>query len=123
MTVRQHVKRLVEEAGLRTGTSLEDTVAWRLHRAGLVFVQQYPAGKYRLDFAWPDKQVALEADGWHHRSPEGASKDALRDAWLRSRGWLVLRIDDAMGPESLERQIASAARLVHLIIADPGWTA
>lgn len=121
MTTRQHMRQIVEAAGLNSGTDLEDRVAYRLHRAGLKFTQQHRIGRYRLDFAWPLQRVAIEADGWHHRSPEGAAKDAHRDAWLRSEGWLILRVDDAHGTDSLELQIATMARLIHLIIADPGW--
>lgn len=116
--IRQHVRRTLADAGLRSGTDLEDRVAYRLHRASHTFDQELSVGRYRLDFAWPKFKVAVEADGWHHRSPEGAAKDAERDAWLRSQGWVVLRIDDRHGLDSMERQIARASRLVHLVVAD-----
>lgn len=119
---RQHMRRIVEEAGLRSGTDLEDQVAYRLHRAGHTFSQQHNVGRYRLDFAWVTAKVAVEADGWHHRSPEGAAHDAERDAWLRSEGWLVLRIDDRHGEDSLLGQIARVSRLIHLVQDDAGWS-
>lgn len=114
MTIlRQALRRRVEEAGLRTGTDLEDRVAWRLYRAGHDFVQEHSVGRYRLDFAWPDSKLAVEADGWYHRSPEGAAKDSERDSWLRSEGWVVLRVDDRHGLDSLEHQIARVSSLIH----------
>lgn len=119
--IRQHMRRIVEEAGLRSGTDLEDVVAYRLHRAGHAFTQQLTVGKYRLDFAWLNLKVAVEADGWHHRSPQGAAKDAERDSWLRSEGWMVFRVDDRHGADSMELQIASVSRLIHLIKDDQGW--
>lgn len=119
--IRQRMQRVIEEAGLRSGTDLEDRVAYRLVRAHHTFQQQYTVGKYRLDFAWPKIKLAVEADGWHHRSPEGAARDAERDAWLRSEGWIVLRVDDRHGVDSLEHQTASVSRLVHVILRDGGW--
>lgn len=117
--IRQHMQRVLTEAGLRLGTDLEDRVAYRFFRAGHTdFDQEYSVGKYRLDFAWPKHKVAVEADGWHHRSPEGAAKDAERDSWLRSEGWVILRIDDRHGLDSMERQISHTSRLIHIIVAD-----
>jgi uncharacterized protein DUF559 len=46
--------------------------------------------RYRLDFAWEEPQVALEYDGY--AAHEGREEsDALREADLRARGWLVIR--------------------------------
>jgi very-short-patch-repair endonuclease len=86
-TLRRLVRDRVEEFGWRSGTDLEDAVAIWLHRAGHHpgrVKQQCRVGRFRLDFAFPDIQIAIEADGWHHRSPEGAAWDAERDSWLRS---------------------------------------
>jgi very-short-patch-repair endonuclease len=120
--LRRYTRKIIEDAGLQPGTDLEDLVSYRLYRAGHTFVQQFAVGRYRLDFAWPAIKVAVEADGWFHHSPEGAAKDAERDAWLRSEGWLVLRVDDRHGLESLEGQISNVCRLVHLILDDSGWS-
>jgi len=74
--------------------------------------QQFRVGRFRLDFAWPGLKIALEADGWWHRSPEGAVKDRQRDSWLRSQGWLVFRVDDEHGEGVLAAQVARVARIV-----------
>lgn len=96
--------------GLPTGTTLENSVTWRLHLLGALDQTQYRVGKYRLDFAWPDLLIALEADGPFHRNPDVAARDAVRDSYLRSLGWLVFRVDDSTG--NLDAQLARVARLV-----------
>lgn len=112
-------RELVERAGWRPGTSLENRVALHLIRLNaLPCEQQYRVGRYRLDFAWPALRIALEADGWHHRSPDMAARDAARDAWLRARGWLVLRVDD--DDRTLRFQLARICRLVRSEVG-AGW--
>lgn len=118
--LRRYTRALVVENGWRSGSDLEDKVAWLLHRFGArpdVVRQQYVVDRYRLDFAWPDVRVALEVDGWHHRSPEGAAHDALRDAVLRDHGWIVLRVDDRHGEESLEIQVSNAISAINRLRA------
>jgi very-short-patch-repair endonuclease len=112
-TLTQAVRAAVERVGYQPGTALENSVALALARANAPHArQQYSAGKYRLDFAWPQRKMALEADGWWHRSPEGAAKDRLRDSWLRSQGWIVFRVDDEHGDYLLNDQVARVAGIV-----------
>jgi very-short-patch-repair endonuclease len=98
--------------GWRPGTDLENMVARHLTHFAHRPEQQHRAGRYRLDFAWPDLKIALEADGWWHRSPEGAARDRQRDSWLRSEGWLVFRIDDEHGERVLAQQVSRVAQIV-----------
>jgi very-short-patch-repair endonuclease len=72
--------------------------------------QQYRVGRYVLDFAWPSKLAAIEADGPHHWRPDVAIKDVQRDAWLRSQGWLVFRVDDST--DTLEQQLLRLVRII-----------
>jgi very-short-patch-repair endonuclease len=91
---------------------LENRAALILSRCGLRAEQQYRVGKFRLDFAWPDIKIALEVDGWWHRSPQGAASDRQRDSWLRSQGWVVFRVDDEHGEDAMRAQVARVARMV-----------
>lgn len=53
---------------------------------------QHPVGKYRLDFAIPDKRIAIELDGHeYHKTKYQRTHDAKRDRWLYGQGWHVLR--------------------------------
>jgi very-short-patch-repair endonuclease len=109
------LKAVVIRRGWKPGTDLENKVALQLSRFGhdpQEVAQQHRAGRYRLDFAWPEKMIALEADGWWHRSPEGAAKDRQRDSWLRSQGWVIFRVDDEHGEEILAEQIMRVGRIV-----------
>jgi very-short-patch-repair endonuclease len=106
------VREAVTERGWEPGTHLENRVMRQLSLFSPRPVQQYRIGRYRADFAWPDLKVALEADGWYHRSPEGAAKDRHRDSWLRSQGWIIFRVDDEHGEDVLADQVARVARIV-----------
>lgn len=100
----------VERRGFRPGTSLENRATRFLAIAGHVpeqLKQQYRVGVYRLDFAWPELGVALEVDGWHHGEPARAARDAVRDRWLRQRGWLVLRVHEVVDDDLAFRTMLS----------------
>jgi len=54
---------------------------------GLKFRRQVVIGPYVADFVCMRHRLIVEADGpFHH-----AERDAVRDEWLRSRGFRVLR--------------------------------
>jgi very-short-patch-repair endonuclease len=113
--VDRYTRQAVEARGWRSGTTLENRVAVFLSRFGMgpdLITQQYRVGRYKVDFADVRKKIVIEADGWYHRSPEGAARDAERDSWLRAQGWLVVRVDDRHGEEALEIQVARVARLL-----------
>jgi very-short-patch-repair endonuclease len=78
--------------------------------------RHYQIGKYCVTYAWPDVQMILEIGGVHRRGkvPDSpiALREAIRDAWLRSRGWLVLRVDDRSGINSMLDQVTKVCRLV-----------
>lgn len=119
--IAQAAKAAIEQLGWEPGTHLENEVALILSRFQAPRpVQQHHAGRYRLDFAWPQVLMALEADGWYHRSPEGAAKDRERDSWLRSQGWVVFRVDDQHGEAVLLHQVMRVSRLV-IAELDSGW--
>jgi len=50
----------------------------------------------RLDFAWPDRRVNLEMDGYgFHSSPQAFQQNRRRDVRLARLGWQVLRTSPA----------------------------
>lgn len=118
-TARRITKDLVASRGWVPGTDLEDWAALRLSRLYTPesVRQQYRIGAYRIDFAWPSLRVALELDGWHHRSPEGAAKDAARDCELRAAGWLIFRVDDRGDEDQRADQLSRVIEVVNALHA------
>lgn len=57
------------------------------------FVEQFPLLHYKLDFAWPHKQLYIEIDGeQHYNSDESIYKDKIRESKLLEIGWRSLRM-------------------------------
>jgi hypothetical protein len=112
-----HLRRLVEEqvrAGGPTESWLEDRVVEFLRRRGFPEATRrpwvrLPGARFRLDAAYPDRLVDIEADSrlWH-TSPSDRRRDAARDARLEAAGWTVVRITWLQLTEEPE---AVAARL------------
>jgi very-short-patch-repair endonuclease len=74
---------------------------------------QHPVGKYRLDFAIPDKRVAIELDGHeYHKTKYQRTHDAKRDRWLYGQGWYVLRFTGTEIHQDLNRCIDEICALV-----------
>ena len=55
---------------------------------GAKFVRQAPIGRFIVDFVCREKQVIVEVDGSQHLE---SSSDRIRDEFLRSRRYRVLR--------------------------------
>jgi len=65
---------------------------WRVLRNftvdGLKFRRQAPLGPYIVDFFCAEARLIVELDGITHVDEP---RDAIRDAWLKARGYTVLR--------------------------------
>jgi len=84
----------------RHETNIEEIFREALERRGLRkgidFATQYPMRhSYILDFAFPDKKIAVEVDGsaWHSE-PKARQMDGFKNKILRERGWKVFRFWD-----------------------------
>jgi very-short-patch-repair endonuclease len=55
--------------------------------------KQAPIGPYVVDFVIQTKKLVIEIDGEHHFFPDRMRRDAQRDAWLRSEGYRIIRIN------------------------------
>lgn len=99
---------------MRRETALErdaaDLISERAHRQQPI--REYKAARYSLDFAWPAIQYAIEIDGPHHETDDGAIRDARRDRALRDDGWTILR---ASGRTMLD-QVARYVHHINLVI-------
>ena len=93
------------------GTEPEGRLWGRLRNRrlkGFKFVRQEPIGRYVVDFVCREARLIVEVDGGQHAE---SKRDAVRDAWLRSRNYRVLRFwnTDVMRtlPSALETILAA----------------
>ncbi len=82
-------------------SQLEATMAWQIKAERLpvpvVEHQFHPHRKWRFDFAWPDKMIALECEGgvWangRHTRGSGFTEDCTKYNEAAKLGWLVFRV-------------------------------
>ena len=80
---------------LRQSMTRAETLLWRYlkahHLDGLGFRRQAPMGSYIVDFVCHSAKLVIEVDGESHDFESRVQRDEIRDAWLRSRGYHVLR--------------------------------
>ncbi|HQT92593.1 MAG TPA: endonuclease domain-containing protein [Candidatus Kryptobacter bacterium] len=67
----------------------------RGNQFGAHFRRQVPLGPYFCDFLSVKAMLVVEVDGSQHYTKEGLAHDEERDAFLRRRGFTVLRFTDA----------------------------
>ncbi|MGH6871128.1 MAG: endonuclease domain-containing protein [Rhizomicrobium sp.] len=94
--MREGEKKAQEKAReLRGKMPNAEVILWsRLRRnalGGLRFRRQHPIGPYIADFAAPLARLVIELDGGSHATDEAHKFDQVRDRYMRSRGWQVLR--------------------------------
>jgi len=70
-------------------------VRLRRRDGGPSFRRQHPIGPYVLDFYCAQVKLAVEVDGRGHLDDRQIDHDERRNAWLRSQGIEVLRIQAA----------------------------
>jgi very-short-patch-repair endonuclease len=77
---------------LRQDATIAENKLWQKLRArginGRKFVRQEPIGPYVVDFVCRSQRLIIEVDGGQHASDP---RDAIRDKWLTSHGYRVLR--------------------------------
>jgi len=81
-------------------SAIEDTLAMHIRAVNLPPPERehkfHPSRKWRFDFAWPSKLVAIECEGgvWtngRHTRPKGFMGDCEKYNEAAVRGWMVLR--------------------------------
>jgi very-short-patch-repair endonuclease len=81
---------------LRKQSSLSERRMWALLRPfrdrGFHFRKQAEIGSYVVDFVCHHALLIIEVDGEQHGRTVAQSNDAVRDDYLRGRGYQVLRI-------------------------------
>jgi very-short-patch-repair endonuclease len=78
-----------------------------LTRAGIPFAQEVKAGRYRIDFLI-NSRIALEIDSeFWHSLPGTREKDARKDQFLLSQGFVVVRVNEETVRENVFAIIAA----------------
>jgi len=75
--------------GLRSAG--ESSLMDLLQARGIQFEHQLPIGKYFVDVAIPNLNIAIEVDSWWHEEVERKQKDKVKQKYLEQSGWRVLR--------------------------------
>jgi very-short-patch-repair endonuclease len=80
---------------LRRTMNRAETLLWRYikagHLNGLEFRRQTPIGAYIVDFVCHAAKLVIEVDGESHDFEARLRRDHIRDRWLATRGYAVLR--------------------------------
>jgi very-short-patch-repair endonuclease len=119
------LRRILDERG-RGAAALESRLEVKLAR--LLTASPLPApvrqfwldlhgDRYRVDFAWPDRKVALEADGYEtHGGRASFERDHRRLTALAAAGWRVLPVTWAQvtrSPSMVLTEVARALETFH----------
>jgi very-short-patch-repair endonuclease len=87
---------------MRSNMTAAENVLWkhlRRNNLGVKVKRQQPLGHYIVDFVCFEHRIIIEADGNHHA---GSEYDKIRDAWLESQGFRVMRFWNYEILENLE---------------------
>ncbi len=112
-------KRLLEFArNLRADSTDTERRLWQLLRAhrflNYKFRRQQPVGPYIVDFICFDAKLVIELDGGQHA--EAKELDQLRDDWLQSEGYRVLRV---WNNELLENETGVMEKILEMLTLSP----
>ena len=81
---------------LRRRMTTAEEILWRALRgkkfSSLKFRRQVPIGRFVVDFLCVERRFIVGLDGAPHEAREQQDHDALRDAYLRERGYRILRL-------------------------------
>lgn len=100
--MKQRVKNLDAQKDirrkLRRKSTPEEIALWQMLKgrqvAGCQFRRQFSVGVYILDFYCPEEKLGVEVDGLMHSAEENKRHDEVRDAYLKSYGIEVLRVEN-----------------------------
>ncbi|MCR5394350.1 MAG: endonuclease domain-containing protein [Bacteroidales bacterium] len=74
---------------------------------GHKFVRQHIIGDYIVDFLCRDAQLIVEIDGGYHSERTQEMDDSLRQQWLESLGYRVLRFTNAQVLFDIDNTLAT----------------
>lgn len=86
------INKIIRGVDRKTESPIEDILLDAFSEFGVVPVAQFPVPPFRLDFAFPEIKLAIEADGHaYHSTKSQKERDAYRQKRLEEQGWKVER--------------------------------
>jgi very-short-patch-repair endonuclease len=79
---------------LRCAATVPERLLWAALRNGFLgakFRRQHPLGPYIADFCSVRARIVVEVDAASHQSEHANAHDFRRDAWIRARGFEIVR--------------------------------
>ncbi len=95
MIAKRPEGQLRRARSMRRAMTKAETILWnsvRDSQLGIKIRRQVTIGPYIADFACLAAKLIVELDGPPHERLEQRDHDRRRDAWMRERGWRVLRV-------------------------------
>ena len=80
---------------LRRNQTEAESVFWSIAKGGGLGQKcrrQYIIGQYIVDFFFRESNLIVEIDGGYHFTEEQQKEDAVRQTWLESQGYNLLRL-------------------------------
>jgi very-short-patch-repair endonuclease len=100
-------------SSLRNSSTSAEVALWVMLKSkkleGRKFRRQYSIGSYIVDFCCPSEKLIIELDGAPHGEYQRIQKDEIRDKYLESLGFTVLRFENRFvfqDPEYLKGEIS-----------------
>jgi len=85
-------------SSLRNKSTSAEATLWNIIKSkkldGRKFRRQYSINNYIVDFCCPSEKVVIELDGAPHGEYHKIQKDEIRDQYLESLGFSVLRFEN-----------------------------
>jgi uroporphyrinogen-III synthase len=84
---------------LRKNQTYAERLLWKILKSrkfeNLKFRRQHPIDNYIVDFYCKEKGLIIEIDGPFHEDDEKKMKDKIRQRYLESKGYRILRFKDS----------------------------
>jgi very-short-patch-repair endonuclease len=116
--MRSQIRTYKQARRLRAHLSRPEVLPWVRLRGRTAdaptFRRQHPVGPYITDFCCSTTRLVVEIDGGVHNAPDRMLRDTEREAYLRDRGYRVLRLTNhevLSDPDAAAERITTAARL------------
>ena len=107
---RKRLKHL--RSALTSRSTSAEVALWNLLKSrnleGKKFRRQYSIGSYIVDFFCPSEKLIIELDGDPHGEYIRIQKDAVRDKYIESLGFFVIRFENKVvfqDPEFIKNEI------------------